>query len=158
MEADWEDYASSEWRSERVRELDELGGPGRAACQSGSSFTTKLQLLEEQLQDKRSQMQDMLSVPPKKESPKKSSRKFMMYTDKRAAERAGELADMDTVMIGQRELAVANRLAIAVQRERASTPGQPSPPPQRPLHTSRPHRPRAAPPTAQQRSCPRPPG
>jgi hypothetical protein len=35
-----------EWRSERVRELDDLGGAERPAVGSGNSFTAKMQFLE----------------------------------------------------------------------------------------------------------------
>ncbi|GAX80160.1 hypothetical protein CEUSTIGMA_g7598.t1 [Chlamydomonas eustigma] len=100
IEDKWEDYVSAEWRSERMRELDMVGGPGRPALLHGQSFTARMGYLEKQLQDNGKKLEDICyAIKPKfLDGPVKRMRgdtaqKFLTHSERRAAERRGELED-----------------------------------------------------------------
>eukprot|EP00198_Chlamydomonas_reinhardtii_P001560 XP_001690896.1 predicted protein [Chlamydomonas reinhardtii] len=83
---DWEGVLSEEWRSDRIRELDRLGGLNRPPIARGQSFSAKLQFLAEQVKKQGDVMQEMLVPPP---APKVEAKYtgFMLATEKRAYER-----------------------------------------------------------------------
>uniref|UniRef100_A0A7S2VUP2 Uncharacterized protein n=1 Tax=Chlamydomonas chlamydogama TaxID=225041 RepID=A0A7S2VUP2_9CHLO len=91
VEVDWEAYVAQEWRSERSRELDKLGGIDRPPIARGDSMTAKLGYLQESLQRQGQDMERALS----KRNPKADSQKvradpsgYMLHTDLRAVERS----------------------------------------------------------------------
>ena len=111
-DVDWESYVSQDWRSERSRELDQLGGKvvrahakcvctlaiwdllervcsthatglDRPAIARGDSMTAKLGFLGSSLRRQGREMEDALGRGKGKEKPKEQ--KYLLQTDLRCA-------------------------------------------------------------------------
>ncbi|KAG2452561.1 hypothetical protein HYH02_002798 [Chlamydomonas schloesseri] len=60
--ADWANLYTADWRSERSRELDRYGGPGRSAVARGDSVTAKLNFLETGLRQEQHKLKVVLDI------------------------------------------------------------------------------------------------
>ncbi|GIL97914.1 hypothetical protein Vretimale_3488 [Volvox reticuliferus] len=115
----WQDYYVAEWRSERSRELDRHGGPGRPPVARGESITAKLVFLEGALKHEQKRMKQVLQVfddeAQKREqqaaqkTPPERLPDFILNTDFRAYERRhteDQAAEADGTQQQQRDFSL----------------------------------------------------
>ncbi|GLI58956.1 hypothetical protein VaNZ11_000674 [Volvox africanus] len=115
----WQEYYVAEWRSERSRELDRHGGPGRPPVARGESITAKLVFLEGALKNEQKRMKQVLQVlddeAQKREqqvaqkTPPERLPDFILNTDFRAYERRHteeQAAEVDVTQQQQKDFSL----------------------------------------------------
>ncbi|GIL47589.1 hypothetical protein Vafri_4374 [Volvox africanus] len=118
-ETAWQEYYVAEWRSERSRELDRHGGPGRPPVARGESITAKLVFLEGALKNEQKRMKQVLQVlddeAQKREqqgaqkTPPERLPDFILNTDFRAYERRHteeQAAEVDATQQQQKDFSL----------------------------------------------------
>ncbi|KAG2494492.1 hypothetical protein HYH03_007261 [Edaphochlamys debaryana] len=102
----WSQYYVAEWRSERSRELDRYGGPGRPPVARGDSVTAKLNFIEAGLRGEQKRHLTVLNMADEERGRREAGiaereraaqelrERVVLNTDTRAERRASETSSM----------------------------------------------------------------